>query len=176
MKSQIRHAFAKLILFSICSCFGLYATGQTPSSAFKKYIHEKQQSTSTQIEVSTNLHKLESDPIIREMIVPEWNFKEQLYKYDTFQTPIPIEIKRSASNSVIYEPQIDEELLKIRLIQNKTEMPVYVKIYNMNGTVFYDTIIQTDIGIDISSYPPGIYILYTSSSATTHQFLKFFIK
>ena len=176
MKSQITSIFINSILFSIYFCISINAFGQTSNNEFKKFIREKQQSTNFEIYKPANLNKLISDSIIYDLIVPEWNFKEHLSKSENVHIPTTIEIKRPASSNIIFEPQIVKELLKLRLIQNNTVIPVTVNIYDMEGTVFYTANIQNDVEIDISLYPPGTYILYTSSSATTHQFQKVVIQ
>ncbi|HRF75877.1 MAG TPA: T9SS type A sorting domain-containing protein, partial [Chitinophagales bacterium] len=173
---QITSIFIKGILFSIYFCININAFGQTLNSEFMEFIREKQQSTNVEMQIPANQNGLETESIIQDLIVPEWNFKELPIQSETAHIPIPIEIKRPASSNIIFEPQIVKELLKLRLIQNNTVIPVTVNIYDMEGTVFYTANIQNDVEIDISLYPPGTYILYTSSSATTHQFQKVVIQ
>ncbi|MCI1268054.1 MAG: T9SS type A sorting domain-containing protein [Saprospiraceae bacterium] len=174
MKSQTINILLKGKLLTICFCIGISLFGQTSNNEFKEFILEKQQSTNVEMQILANPNGLETDSIIQDLIVPEWNFKEHLAISENVHIPIPIEIKKPASSNVFYEPQIVNELLKLRLIQNNTVIPV--KIYDMKGTVFYTANIQKDLEIDISQYPPGTYILYTSSSATTHHFQKVVIQ
>lgn len=160
------------VYFFIC----ISVSGQTSNNEFKEFIREKQQSTNVEMQIPANPNGLETDSIIQDLIVPEWNFIEHLTKSGSSHIASPIEIKSPASSNIVYEPQIVNELLELRLMQNNTVIPVTVKIYDMEGTVFYSTNIQTDVEIDISTYPSGAYILYTSSLPTTHQFEKIVIQ
>jgi MarR-like DNA-binding transcriptional regulator SgrR of sgrS sRNA len=172
MKSQTINVLLKAKLFSIYFCISINAFGQSSNSEFKEFLREKQQSTNIEMPESENLNNLDNDTFIQDLIVPEWNFKEHNTISANSHKASPIETKRPTSRNIIYEPHIVNEVLKLQLTQNNSEIPVTVKIYDMAGVVFYTADIQKDIEIDISLYPPGTYILHTSTSPTTHQFEK----
>ncbi len=176
MKAQTIDVLLKAKLLSMYFCISINAFGQSSNSEFKEFLREKQQSKSIEMPESGNQNNLDNDTIIRDLIVPEWSLKEHPTKSANSHIVSPIEIKRPASRNIINEPHIVNDLLKLQLIQSNSEIPVTVKIYNMAGTVFYTANIQKDVEIDISLYPPGTYILYTSTSPTTHQFEKIVVQ
>ena len=176
MNSQITLNLPKAFLFNFWMCIGVYVSGQTSNSEFNAFLKEKQSSSADEKSVTQNLLERPLDSVIRDLIIPEWNFKELPITLSTVHTPVAIEIKTTESKSNVIEQYIDGELLKIELLKREYQIPVAVKLYDMYGNVFYNTTIYTSVSIDIELYPPGTYILYASSSGTINQFVKIVIQ
>ncbi len=168
--------FHKAFLFNFYVCIGLYLSGQTSNNEFNEFLKEKQPSNANGESEPQTLIGGPLDSAIRDLIIPEWNFKEHTNTLDTVRTPVPIEIKIIDSKAKFIYHHIVGELLKIELNQSESQLPVVIKLYDMNGNVFYNTAIEASVAVDIKLYPPGTYILYASSSGTTNHFAKIVIQ
>lgn len=176
MKLQPTRNLPKALLLNCCICFGVYVSGQTSNSEFNAFLKEKQRSIANGEPEPQNLLEGPLDSAIRDLIIPEWNFKARPSALDTVRTPVPIVIKTIDSTAKFINHHVVGELLNIELIQSESQLPVIVKLYDMYGKVFYNTTILSRVAIDIELYPPGTYILYATSSGTINQFVKIVIQ
>lgn len=176
MKLQPTKNLLKALLLNCCICFGLYVSGQTSNSEFNALLKEKQRSIANGESVPQNLLKQPIDSAIRDIIIPEWNLKENPSTLATIHTPSPIEFKTADNKSKVIKHFIVGKMLKIELLQGEYQLPVAVKLYDMHGAVFYNTTIQENVEIDVNLYPPGTYILYASYLGTINQFAKIVIQ
>ncbi|MBK8344440.1 MAG: hypothetical protein IPL12_14650 [Bacteroidetes bacterium] len=101
MNSKITLNLPKAFLFNFWMCIGVYVSGQTSNSEFNAFLKEKQSSSADEKSTPQNLLERPLDSVIRDILIPEWNFKEHLSKLDTVlgHTPVTIEMKRTISKS-----------------------------------------------------------------------------